>query len=55
MELMIITDRCVDLLKEIQLGLRLYYFSFNGNDELANIIKEAENKGKAIRQYIFNR
>jgi hypothetical protein len=52
MELMIITDRCVDLLKEIQLGLRLYYFSFNGNDELANIIKEAENKGKAIRQYI---
>lgn len=49
---MVITDRCVELLKEIQLGLQPYCFRFNGNDELANIIKEAENKGKAIRQYI---
>lgn len=52
MELMVITDRCIELLKKIQLGLQPYCFRFNGNDELANIIKEAENKGKAIRQYI---
>ena len=51
MELMVITDRCVELLKGIQFGLQTC-FSFNCNDELANIIKEAENKGQAIRQYI---
>lgn len=52
MKLMIKTDRCAELLKEIQGGLYLSYFEFKGNNELANIIKEAENKGEAIRRYI---
>lgn len=51
MKLMVKTDRCVKLLKEIQLGLYPYCFSFNGDDELVNIVKKSGNKGEAIRQY----
>lgn len=52
MELMRIADRCVSLLGEIEHGLCLSHYKFNCNDELANIIKAADNKGKVIRQYI---
>ena len=48
---MVKTDRCVELLKEIQLGLYPYCFSFNGDDELVDIVKKSGNKGEAIRQY----
>lgn len=48
---MVKTDRCVKLLKEIQLGLYPYCFSFNGDDELVDIVKKSGNKGEAIRQY----
>ena len=51
MKLMVKTDRCVKLLKEIQLGLYPYCFSFNGDDELVDIVKKSGNKGEAIRQY----
>lgn len=51
MKLMVKTDRCVELLKEIQLGLYPYCFSFNGDDELVDIVKKSGNKGEAIRQY----
>ncbi|WP_303321883.1 hypothetical protein [uncultured Alistipes sp.] len=51
MKLMVKTDKCVELLKEIQLGLRLYCFNIHCSDKFAGIIKEADNKGEAIRQY----
>lgn len=51
MKLMVKTDRCVELLKEIQLGLWPYCFRFNDNDELAEFVKKSDNKGEAIRQY----
>ena len=49
---MVKTDRCVNLLKEIQLGLCPYCFRLDCDDELAGIIKEADNKGEVIRQYL---
>ena len=52
MKLMVKTDRCVNLLKEIQLGLCPYCFRLDCDDELAGIIKEADNKGEVIRQYL---
>lgn len=55
MELLVLTDRCVELLKEIQLGLWPHCFSFNGNDELVDIVKKSDNKGEAIRQYYKNK
>lgn len=51
MKLMVKTDRCVDLLKEIQFGIWPYCFNIRCSDKLAGIIKEADNKGEAIRQY----
>lgn len=51
MKLMVKTDKCVELLKEIQLGLCLYCFNIHCSDKFAGIIKEADNKGEAIRQY----
>lgn len=51
MKLMIKTDRCVNLLKEIQLGLWAYCFKIHCSDKLAETIKDANNKGEAIRQY----
>lgn len=51
MELLTITDRCINLLKEINAGLGEYAYKFNGNDELADVIKTADNKGEAIRQF----
>ncbi|WP_297415610.1 hypothetical protein [uncultured Alistipes sp.] len=51
MELMVKTDRCVNLLKEIQLGLWAYCFKIHCSDKLAETIKDANNKGEAIRQY----
>lgn len=51
MKLMVKTDRCVELLKEIQLGLWTYCFKIHCSDKLAETIKEANNKGEAIRQY----
>ena len=51
MKLMVKTDRCVELLKEIQFGIWPYCFNIRCSDKLAGIIKEADNKGEAIRQY----
>lgn len=51
MKLMVKTDRCVNLLKEIQLGLWAYCFKIHCSDKLAETIKDANNKGEAIRQY----
>lgn len=48
---MVKTDRCVELLKEIQFGIWPYCFNIRCSDKLAGIIKEADNKGEAIRQY----
>jgi len=55
MELFTITDRCIRLLKEIELGLGVYTYKFNGNNELANIIKTVDNKAEAIRQFYKNK
>lgn len=55
MKLMVKTDRCVKLLETIQHGLWPYCFKFDCNTELAEIIKEADNKGEAIRQYYRNK
>lgn len=55
MKLMVKTDRCVKLLETIQHGLWPYCFKIDCNTELAEIIKEADNKGEAIRQYYRNK
>lgn len=52
---MVKTDRCVSLLAEIQFWLNPSCFELRCNDELAEIIKEADNKGNAIRQYVMDK
>lgn len=49
------TDQCIELLKEVLFSLSPFLFDARINDELKAILKDATNKGEAIRQYYLDK
>lgn len=55
MKAIIKTDQCIELLKEVLFSLSPFLFDARINDELKAILKDATNKGEAIRQYYLDK